>query len=78
MRCPVWSSRASSLEPGDHPDLLAAGALAETFVDDGSRGMFCAPRRDSEFAVEAIRRRIAIRAACRGQDEHRPGTAHTG
>ncbi len=62
------------VELAGHDVILAEGAPSETFLDDGSRGMFhnaadaghapaaggfCAPRVESGFALEAIRRRLA-------------------
>ena len=74
-----------------HGILIAEGALAESFVDDDSRGMFhnahehaalypgaprvparyCAPRREDGEQVEAVRRRLALRAnpAARSESE---------
>ena len=68
-----------------HDVIIAEGALAESFIDDDSRGMFsnaneyrqfdgdvatelaqfCAPRREEGYRVEAVRRRIALRAGVR-------------
>ena len=70
------------VELDTHDVLLAEGAPSESFIDDGSRGIFrnaaeferlypgveasipdyCAPRIEDGELVEAIRRRIAIRA----------------
>ena len=76
-----------------HDVIIAEGALAESFIDDDSRGMFsnaheyrqlygdvatglaqfCAPRREDGYRVEAVRRRIALRAGVSARDEPRPG-----
>ncbi len=70
------------IELETHDVIIAEGALAESFIDDDSRGMFsnaheyrqlygdvatglaqfCAPRREEGYQVEAVRRRIALRA----------------
>ena len=70
------------IELETHDVIIAEGALAESFIDDDSRGMFsnaheyrqlygdeatglaqfCAPRREDGYRVEAVRRRIALRA----------------
>ncbi|MCJ2088231.1 Hint domain-containing protein [Methylobacterium sp. E-005] len=72
------------IELDSHDVLLAEGAPAESFVDDGGRAIFhnaatyralyphapawtgkaayCAPRVTEGFALEAIRRRLALRA----------------
>ena len=60
------------IELARHEVILAEGAASETFLDDGSRGLFqaaegvagsaeayCAPRRADGFEIEAIRRRLA-------------------
>ncbi len=60
------------LELARHDVILAEGAAAETFMDDGSRGLFqvghgtpgaagtwCAPRLADGFELDAIRRRLA-------------------
>ncbi len=70
------------IELATHDVIVAEGALAETFLDDGSRGMFhnaaehrlldpeapepggfYAPRADSGYVLEAVRRRLAAQAA---------------
>ena len=67
------------VELGSHDVILAEGAASESFVDDGSRGMFhngrevavqtpgevfyCARRVDSGYELDAIRRRLD-EAAC--------------
>ena len=65
------------VELDSHDVLFAEGAPAESFLDDGSAGMFhnvatrpvrqgvdafCAPRAVSGYAVEAVRHRLADRA----------------
>ncbi len=74
------------IELETHDVIIAEGALAESFIDDDSRGMFhnahdyrtlyaddvaqpacyCAPRLDEGYGVEAVRRRIALRAGLVG------------
>jgi VCBS repeat-containing protein len=83
----VQAERVESLEYfhielDSHDVIIAEGALAETFIDDDSRGMFhnahdydtlydeehsapahyCAPRLNEGYEVEAVRRRLALRA----------------
>jgi hypothetical protein len=73
------------LELAAHDVIYAEGASSETFVNDGSRGMFhnaaeypalypdaaavpavyCAPRVEDGFALEAVRRQIDARAGLR-------------
>jgi Hint domain len=77
------------IELETHDVIVAEGALAESFIDDDSRGMFhnrheyltlypdaatgfaqyCAPRLSDGYEVEAARRRIALRAGLRHDEQ---------
>ena len=88
---PVGQVDYFHVELHSHDILLAEGAPAESFLDEGNRGQFhnareqdardhsasrqCAPRVESGAGLEAVRRRLAAEATCRGQTAAAPRAA---
>lgn len=86
------------IELDSHDVLIVEGALAESFIDDDSRGMFhnareyralypdaptaaahyCACRVAEGYELDTVRRRIALRAGLRTQDDESAAAAPRG